>query len=594
MSSHQTCTKDRLLAHAEDLLAHPRLFLARNDFERVQENIDADRLLGEYADRLSAETELLLETEPMERRQIGRRLLGVSRTCLGRVLRLSYAYRLTGRPEFADRAEQEMLSAAAFADWNPSHFLDVAEMTAALAIGYDWLHECLARSSRDTIRRAIVDKGLEPSLEADGWARATHNWNPVCNGSLTIGALAVLEEETELAAHIIQRALETVPLAMEAYGPNGAYPEGPGYWRYGTVFNVLMIDALESALGTDYGLSDHVPFMASANYYLHAHGATGQYFNYSDCGRKSGLAPAMFWFARRLDRPELLWMERRKLENLLNRSPKEGEGGIKTGGRLMPMALAWSPPLEDVYEPQEKHYHDTGRNPVAMHRTGWLADDTYVGLKASSPAENHGHMDVGTFVLETGGVRWAIELGAESYHALESAGINLWDGSQEGDRWDIFRYGNHGHNTLVINGEKQRVDGRAPIAEFDPENRRSVIDMTPVYAGRCASVRRSVELDDGGTVSVEDRLQAPDRDVSVRWAFLTRAEVKLDGSVATLLQQGKHIAATVVSPEELDWQVLPTNPSTRHESQNEGTRMLAFHVHIPAGEERQLRVEFQG
>jgi hypothetical protein len=34
-----------------------------------------------------------------------------------------------------------MLAAAAFSDWNPSHFLDVAEMTAALAIGYDWLYE---------------------------------------------------------------------------------------------------------------------------------------------------------------------------------------------------------------------------------------------------------------------------------------------------------------------------------------------------------------------------------------------------------------------------------------------------------------------
>ena len=30
-----------------------------------------------------------------------------------------------------------MLAIAQFADWNPSHFLDVAEMTMGMAIGYD-------------------------------------------------------------------------------------------------------------------------------------------------------------------------------------------------------------------------------------------------------------------------------------------------------------------------------------------------------------------------------------------------------------------------------------------------------------------------
>ena len=44
---------------------------------------------------------------------------------------------LTGDRAFSSRAEQEMLAAAAFTDWNPSHFLDVGEMTTALALGYD-------------------------------------------------------------------------------------------------------------------------------------------------------------------------------------------------------------------------------------------------------------------------------------------------------------------------------------------------------------------------------------------------------------------------------------------------------------------------
>lgn len=68
---------------------------------------------------------------------------------------------MTGDDQFKERAEQEMLAAAAFPDWNPSHFLDVGEMTAALAIGYDWLYDALPPASRAIIRQAIVEKGLK-------------------------------------------------------------------------------------------------------------------------------------------------------------------------------------------------------------------------------------------------------------------------------------------------------------------------------------------------------------------------------------------------------------------------------------------------
>jgi len=40
------------------------------------------------------------------------------------------------------------LAAARFGDWNPKHFLDVAEMTFALAIWYDWLFDQLDTNLR--------------------------------------------------------------------------------------------------------------------------------------------------------------------------------------------------------------------------------------------------------------------------------------------------------------------------------------------------------------------------------------------------------------------------------------------------------------
>lgn len=62
---------------------------------------------------------------------------------------------MTGEKEYLRRAEKEMLAAASFIDWNPSHFLDVSEMSMGLAIGYDWLFNELLPDSRKKSGRLL-------------------------------------------------------------------------------------------------------------------------------------------------------------------------------------------------------------------------------------------------------------------------------------------------------------------------------------------------------------------------------------------------------------------------------------------------------
>ena len=144
-----------------------------------------------------------------------------------------------------------MLAVARFTDWNPSHFLDVAEMTTGMAIGYDWLFSNLQPESRSLIKKAILEKGINQSKVGDynGWLRSKNNWNQVCNTGMVYGALALQEDYPELANEIINRAYETISLPMEEYQPDGAYPEGYGYWGYGTTYNVLFLSAVEKVFG---------------------------------------------------------------------------------------------------------------------------------------------------------------------------------------------------------------------------------------------------------------------------------------------------------------------------------------------------------
>ena len=166
----------------------------------------------------------------------------------------SYMYLVSGDEMYARRAEKEMLAASNFTDWNPKHFLDVGEMTTALAIGYDWLYDWLSPESRKIIEDAIIEKGLRAADYKKWWSRSHNNWNQVCNGGLVMGALAVYERVPELAQKVIHEALKGNPKAQSAYGPDGVYPEGYGYWEYGTNYEVVLIEALRTALGTSFDL----------------------------------------------------------------------------------------------------------------------------------------------------------------------------------------------------------------------------------------------------------------------------------------------------------------------------------------------------
>ena len=138
--------------------AHPRILMFKEDEATVKKMIEADAAWKKTHLIIIEESDKLLSTPTLERKQIGRRLLSVSREAIRRIFFLSYSYRLTEKREYLKRAEQEMLTISAFSDWNPSHFLDVAEMTMAMAIGYDWLYNNLSTESRTTIKEAIIKK----------------------------------------------------------------------------------------------------------------------------------------------------------------------------------------------------------------------------------------------------------------------------------------------------------------------------------------------------------------------------------------------------------------------------------------------------
>ncbi|HEY4207607.1 MAG TPA: heparinase II/III family protein, partial [Puia sp.] len=477
----------------------------------------------------------------------------------------------------------EMLAVAAFSDWHPPHFLDVAEMTMAMGIGYDWLYDGLSPASRLVIREAIIKKGIEPSLDPknNGWLKVEHNWNQVCNAGMSYGALAIFEDSPVLARRIIDRGIETVVNSMRDMAPDGAYPEGYGYWGYGTSFNVLLISALDKAFGKDFGLSEMPGFLKTAGFLENMTGPTGSPFNFSDSHEGGGVEPAMFWFAKKNADPSLLWVERGRL---LNEDPRR-----HVNNRLLPAMMIWGSGLniEKGIPPTATMWVGRGKNPVALMRTSWTdSAGIFVGMKGGSAGINHAHMDVGSFVMDEGGVRWAMDLGAQDYESLESKGMQIFGRSQDAQRWTIFRYVNQAHNTLTFNDQHQRVAGNAPIigSSDSREFMNAVTDLSEVYKGTVKKAQRGIAIVDRQWVVVRDEIESADTATVIRWTLVTPASVRITGKKeAELTKDGKKLLLRVDVAGDILLKTWPTDPPPNsYDAPNPGTIRTGFEISIPA------------
>lgn len=569
---------------------HPRIMLLKGEEKIIRQSIASNATWKAMHEAILKESDNIISLPPVERIKIGRRLLDKSREALRRIFFLSYAYRITGEEKYFQRGEKELLAVSNFSDWNPTHFLDVAEMTMAVSIGYDWLFDKLSPESRQIIRDAILKKGLEPSMDSkyNSFLKVTNNWNQVCNAGMTFGAIAIAEDQPELSKSIIDRALNSIQLPMAEYKSNGAYPEGYGYWNYGTSFNVMFLSAIDKYLNSDNGLSKLPGFMETAGFLQNMTGVTGQCFNWSDSGLGGSLSPAMFWFAQKTNNPSILWVEKGYLQKDLSKYTRD---------RLLPAIMIWGKgiQLDKVTEPASKLYVGQGVSPVCMMRTSWTDPNAiFVGFKAGSASANHAHMDIGSFVMEANGIRWASDFGMQDYESIESKGIQLFGRTQDAQRWTVFRLTNRVHNTLTIDDQLQLVKGYAQIDKYSANENFmfAISDLSTVYADQLAGVKRGVAIVDKKYVVIKDELSSTAKaSTTIRWTMLTGADVEISGTnTATLTKNGKKLLLRVDAPGNIRMKTWSTKPTTDYDAPNPGTTLVGFECDVPANAKESLQV----
>ena len=560
---------------------HPRLLLTDVRLRRIHKSIETNPLASSEYDALKKRGEEILQEAPVKFTTGD--LLEVSRTALKRIYILGMLYQLSHEAKWSKRAREEMLSAAAFPSWHPDHFLDTAEMTHALSIGYDWCFDALDSNERKTIADAIFELGLKPGLEAFStkkyfWVDEPHsNWNIVCCGGLLMGALAVIEEFGKLRNDQVHTVAQACISRMHKFTnwQDGDWCEGPSYWNYGTIYAATAIDALETALGTDFNISDRVRFSRAGDFFLDLIGPTQQTFDFADASSEVRNSPQLFWFARRYKLPYLAYEERYLMENANN--------------KLDPRDLIWfsnEGTKADFDSRPLKHEYLGITQLVSMRSARGVDpkhdDALFVAVKGGDNSTHHAHLELGTFVFDARGCRWVSQLGMENY---DLPGFFDTGKGANSPRWTYYRTRTEGQNTVVIDNANQDVRAKGFIDKngtnkadtnkpdtnkpdtnktdankTDTSELSAELNLSDAYASRGVTqfTRKVSLLKNPPALQVDDEIFGS-RPFNPIWQIHTKAKVDVADGKATLQIGEKKLFVRVLSPEKATLKVTEVN-----------------------------------
>lgn len=281
-----------------------------------------------------------------------------------------------------------------------------------------------------------------------GWWRTgtKANWNCVCNNGLTMGALAILGDDTtgtaqQLLGFTLNNALQNCALAPSS---DGTWSETAHYWYFGTSTHAEMTSSLMTATGSNYGmLTDTSTYSKTGDYHLYAYGPTSL-FEWGDHGpnKFSITANSMVFYGSYYNRPEWTLFQRDRYD------------------AADPWNLFW-------YDPS---ISGAWWNGLAIDKVfgGWVSmrsswtdiNALFIAMKAGKNTGRYAHndLDCGDFVLDAMGVRWAGELGSADYNHP-----GYFDGAATSNRWKYYRKMTEGQNTILINKANQLLTAAPTI-----------------------------------------------------------------------------------------------------------------------------------
>lgn len=512
---------------------HPRLLASKDDFDSLKNLVNTDKNAKEWFNTLKKRIDNIVTSKVVPyNKPDGLRL---DTTASKNIVDLSFMYRITGDKKYADRAILELENVCVkYPDWSYQHFLDATMTSFGVSIGFDWLYDYMNNNQREMIENALVKNSLSIGLQyyknnSHFFVEDGYNWNFVCNTGLTAGALAIMgEKHDNMAEEILQESFKSIQNGLTQYYPEGDSIEGISYWDYGTRYLVYFLSSVSSAMKGDNLFINAPGIKETPDYPIFMTGKDGEY-NYSD--NDKDLLPAGYlslWFAKELNKPSLTWYHKYYMS--------------KKDPVLNVYDLLWyKPSLYKGEAPKELDKSYPSRQAVITMRKDYKdPNSSFVGFKGGLNGAPHGDLDIGSFVYDSLGVRWALDLGKGNYNLP-----GYWEKEKGGRRWNYYRKRAEGHNTLIINpgsGYDQEVGAFSPIIDSKLNNTNNpygIIDMTKAYEKEALDIKRGVKFINRKELLIRDEYKLK-QSGEIAWQMHTDKDIELvEGGKAAILKDGK-------------------------------------------------------
>ncbi len=542
-----------------------------------------------------------------------------SLTILNRILALSFVYMITtdannknGTAKYKDRLYQELQAVANLTWDDTSKFLAVNQNAHCFGIAYDWLYDSWTDAEKKFIKDTLVEKALKKAeiyykdtgrtKSTTGLLTSTHNWNSCGNSGIVVGSLAIADEAdyTELTTWLIAEALKIMENNINHLGPGSGYTEGPSYTQFMLRYVTMFLSALTTATGQDYGYLS-LPGMSKIGYYTI--GMTGQknWFNTQDGPETTQTAPELFWYAGKYKDK---YLAAYRLQQITQPGHTSNLKDILWYEE--PEYFGSSSDFNTIFTTMPKDFYFENPEEVTFRNGFWNSDTSYIGMGGGKNNVNHGQLDAGNFVYESQGVRWAIDLGKENYSVA-----NYWTyANKPSSRWTYYRCRAEGHNTFVINPNKdpnlpadQHLTNDIPILSYEstPATGKALLDMAPAYPDDVNKATRALEFDKAtGKVVLTDDIEFKTASGNnLYWFMHTKAAITIaaDGKSATLVQDGKTLDVKILDNTstftKMDAAPLPTSLASPSKT-GDNTGVSKLTIHNPnAGGTYQIKVSMQ-
>ncbi len=341
-------------------------------------------------------------------------------------------------------------------DSNWENYVDLfaSETAEALAeivyrIG-DELSETLVLTIKENIFRRVIEP-YESKNPYDKWEHSDMNWNAVCNGSIGLVSLYLLNDDKSRQAKIINRVCEDLKFFIEGFGLDGTCYEGLSYFTYGMYFYLAFYSQL--ALCKDYGHLTSMPekCKAIASFQQKCFFNSGVTISFSDGYMRDkyriGLTLKLYEAFPDIVIPPI---------------EKAAFYDFDSCYRFLMVVrdLRW---MTDFINSKEQKVETSPQSCYVLEDSQWgICNGKTAGMacKGGHNDEPHNHNDVGSFLYLVEDEFLLTDLGAGEYTK------QYFD---DRFRYDIFCNNSFSHNLPIIDGKGQ-LNGREYVCdkfEFD-------------------------------------------------------------------------------------------------------------------------------